>query len=265
MILPVTHGVLGAHRTRTIAASVARAEALRPGYRSHAMDAGAPEQTHAMVELRDLGIAGENYYHSPHNPPYHGQIAGSVPSLLLRAPLAARLQGVNETLAPYGLELWVFDAWRPIAVQNHFHDHWMPAHLRRQNPSLEGAALQAEVEKYWARGAPGGIIDPTSPPPHATGAAVDLTIRRTNGAHLFMGSIFDDVTAVSNTAHFETATDAMSFSAIEARDNRRMLFWLMADAGFSNNSTEWWHFSCGDQMWARSTGAPAAHYGPAPV
>lgn len=265
MIQSVTQGVLGTYRTQSLAEPVARAEALRPGYRDHPMDQNAPAQYDAMVDLRTLGIAGENYYHSHHNPPYHAQIDGSVPDLLLRAPLAERLQAINAVLAPYELELWVFDAWRPIAVQNYFHDHWMPAHLRGQNPNLKGATLQAEVEKYWARGAPGGVIDPASAPPHATGAAVDLTLRRIGGDALFMGSIFDDATEISNTAHFEATSDAMSFSAIEARGNRRMLFWLMDAAGFANNPTEWWHFSLGDQMWARITGATAAHYGPAPI
>lgn len=262
--MPLTQGSLARYRATPIAAEVARAETLRPGYRAHPVDLSAPEQADPMVDLRDLGIAGENHYHAAHNPPYHQRIEGSVPQLLLRRAVAERLLRVNETLAPYGLELWVFDAWRPIAVQNHFHDHWMPEHLRKVDPDLQGAALQAEVEKYWARGAPGGVIDPSSPPPHATGAAVDLTIRRKNGAHLFMGSIFDDVTAVSNTAFFETTQDGMSFSALEARDNRRMLFWIMEREGFANNPTEWWHFSIGDQMWARITGRPAAYFGPAP-
>ena len=161
-----------------------------------------------------------------------------------------------------GLELWVFDAWRPVAVQNHFHDHWMPAYLRRTRPYLTGAALAAEVERYWARGAPDGQIDPHSPPPHATGGAVDLTLRQIGGDQLFMGSIFDDVTAVSNTAHFESGGEDLSFSDIEAGENRRLLYWVMDEQGFANNPSEWWHFSWGDQMWAKITGAPAALYGP---
>lgn len=257
MDMQVTHGPLGEMRKRPITARVAQAEALRPGYRDHPMDLDAPQQDDPLVEVRDHGITGENHYFSAANPPYHRSIPGAVPDLLLRASVVRRLVGVNAQLAPYGLELWVFDAWRPIAVQNHFHDIWMPDYLRGIDPTLTGAALQAEVEKYWARGAPGGVIDPLSPPPHATGTAVDLTIRRKDGPELFMGSIFDDVSEVSNTARFETA-NGMSFSDIEARDNRRILFWLMEMAGFANNPTEWWHFSCGDQMWARITGAPAA-------
>lgn len=258
-MLPVTEGPLAGYRAKPLVDEVAAAERLRPGYRDHAMDLAHTAQHDPLIDLNAAGVAGENYYHSQHNPPYHGRIKGAVPYLYLRAPLVRALKDVNARLAPYGLELWVFDAWRPIAVQNHFHDHWMPNHLRNMHPELAGDTLQSEVEKYWARGAPGGVVDPLSPPPHNTGAAVDLTIRRTKGAELFMGSIFDDVTDVSNTAHFETVS-GMAFSATEARDNRRMLYWLMSEAGFANNPTEWWHYSCGDQMWARLTGATAAHY-----
>jgi D-alanyl-D-alanine dipeptidase len=35
----------------------------------------------------------------------------------------------------------------------------------------------------------------------------------------------------------------------------------MTGEGFANYPEEWWHFSWGDQMWARLTGAPAAIYG----
>jgi D-alanyl-D-alanine dipeptidase len=35
----------------------------------------------------------------------------------------------------------------------------------------------------------------------------------------------------------------------------------MIEAGFAANPTEWWHFSFGDQMWAKLTGADAALYG----
>ncbi|WGH79833.1 M15 family metallopeptidase [Jannaschia ovalis] len=257
-MMHLTEGPLAALRDRPLAAEVARAATLRPGYRDHPVALDDPRGAAPMVELRDHGIAGANAYHAG-SAPYHARIAGSVPDLLLRAPLAARLAGVNARLAPYGLELWVFDAWRPIAVQNHFHDHWMPDRLRALHPDWDAARVAAETERYWARGAAGPIV-PASPPPHATGAAVDLTIRARGGAELFMGTIFDDVSEASNTDHFEPEPAGLAVSAREARANRRLLYWLMAEAGFANNPTEWWHFSRGDQMWARLTGAAAAFY-----
>jgi D-alanyl-D-alanine dipeptidase len=50
---------------------------------------------------------------------------------------------------------------------------------------------------------------------------------------------------------------------LEARSNRRLLYWLMTEGGFASNPNEWWHFSWGDQMWARLSGAEAAFFGPA--
>lgn len=265
MTLCITQGPLAHLRDRPISGPLPNQEGLRIGYRTHPVDLDDPRGADPMVDVRDHGIAGENYYYTQSNPPYFERIAGSVPDLRLRAPLVKKLAGVNDLLRPYGLHLWVFDAWRPIAVQNHFHDHWMPNHLKRLHPDMTGDALAAEVEKYWARGAKDGVIDPLSPPPHATGSAIDLTLRYVDGRDLFMGSIFDDVTKVSNTTYFEDRDLGMGFSDIEARNNRRLLFWLMHEAGFVNNPTEWWHFSCGDQMWARLSGARAAYYSTAPT
>lgn len=262
-VLALTDGPLAALRNRPLGAPVARCAALRPGYREHAVDLGDSRGADQMVDLRDHGIAGRNAYHSNQTAPYHGRVEGSVPELLLRAPLMERLLAVNTRLAPYDLELWVFDAWRPIAVQNRFHDQWMPDHLRGLNPDWDAARIASETERYWARGAR-GPIDPASPPPHATGSAVDLTIRYRYGAELFMGTIFDDVSDASNTDAFEADPAGLAFSAREARANRRLLYWLMDAEGFANNPTEWWHFSLGDQMWARLTGAEAAYYSVAP-
>ncbi len=84
--------------------------------------------------------------------------------------MAAKLARINGRIAEAGLELFLFDAWRPRAVQAYFHDVWMPAELKRRGSTLSGAALTEEVERYWA--AP--TDDPTSPAPHATAAAIDL-------------------------------------------------------------------------------------------
>jgi len=108
-----------------------------------------------------------------------------------------------------------------------------------------------EVEKYWARGAPTlQDIDPMSPPPHATGAATDLTLCTVRGDLLWMGTIFDDVTERAHPDFLERES-GISMSDDEARKNRRLLYWLMREAGFQVNPTEWWHFSWGDQMWAK--------------
>ena len=228
------------------------------GYRDIPIDANGAANKEKIVRADAFGIAGENFYASTRNPPYYHAIPGAIDVIAMREGAAKRLQHANDVLGLVELELWVFDAWRPQAVQIYFHDQWLPNELKRRDPSLSGDALLAQVETYWA--APSAGDD--APSPHSTGGAIDLTIRWRNGDPLWMGSLFDDASAIANTAHFEgAATDAaFSFSAEEARANRRLLYWLMRDAGFASNPNEWWHFSYGDQMWAQLTGAPAALY-----
>lgn len=212
----------------------------------------------AMVEARTAGLKGENFYASEKNPPYWTKVEGATEKLLLRQSVAEKLLRVNARANEAGLELFLFDAWRPRAVQAFFHDVWMPRELQRRRPDLSGAGLTEEVERYWA--APS--TDENSPAPHATGGAVDLTLRWQGGDGLWMGSLFDDVTALANRDRFENLSpDNFSFSDQEARANRRLLHWLMAEEDFAGHPDEWWHFSWGDQMWAALNGAPHAHYG----
>jgi len=236
----------------------APARARKDGFRNRPIDRANTYYLDDLVDLRDLGIAGENHYFSPRNPPYWRRITGSVPDLLVRASVGEKLARINALLGTCELELFVFDAWRPRQVQAYFHDVWMPAELARRSPDLKGAALLAEVERYWA--APSG--DANSPAPHATGAALDLTIRWIASDQLWMGSLFDDVSELARRDRFESLDDsALSFSDEEARANRRLLHWVMTDAGFAGHPDEWWHYSWGDQLWSALSDAPTAHYG----
>ena len=185
-------------------------------------------------------------------------IPGSITKLSLRQGAAQRLRDVNMRLAEADLELFVFDAWRPQAVQAYFHDLWLPAELRKRKPHLSETELASEVTNYWAAPSAGA----EAPSPHSTGGAVDLTIRWQNGDPLWMGSLFDDASPLAHTNCFELETDEtqFSFSNEEARANRRLLYWLMVEAGFASNPSEWWHFSYGDQMWAKLRNEPEALY-----
>src|SRR5689334_15768256 len=177
-----------------------------------------------VVEARDVGLAGENFYASDRNPPYWHRVEGATERLWLRRSVAEKLARVNKRVGEAGLELFLFDAWRPRSVQAYFHDVWMPRELKRRDPALQGAALTEEVERYWA--APSDSAE--SPAPHATAAAVDLTLRWKDGETLWMGSLFDDVTELAHRDRFEALdADSFSFSDQEARANRRLLHWLM--------------------------------------
>jgi len=232
-------------------------------YRNHPIDFQHQLHNEAVADIKDYGLAGDNYYHRTDNPPYNQQIPNSIPDLFLRLGIIKRLQTVDNELKKFGLELYFFDCYRPIEVQNFFHDIWVPNRLKSDHPDWPQEKILEETCKYWAKGAPrSSEVDPCSPPPHSTGAACDLTIRKTSGEHLFMGGIFDDVSIISNTDFFEMESQkrTLSFSEIEALQNRRLLYHLMTNAGFANNPTEWWHYSHGDQMWAKLTNQQFAFY-----
>ena len=154
-----------------------------------------------------------------------------------------------------GARALLFDAWRPRAVQAYFHDRvdagGTPA---PQSRSSTGAALTAEVERYWA--APSG--DEDSPAPHATGAAVDLTLALDRRRAAVDGFDLRRRDGAGASRPVRERRDAeLSFSDEEARANRRLLHWVMIEEGFAGHPDEWWHFSWGDQIWAALTGAPA--------
>ncbi len=230
------------------------ARKARKGYRQLPINRADPRGAETVREVRDAGLKGENYYFTPMNPPYWRKCDGAIEGLYLRETVLAKLLKVNARLAEAGLALFIHDAWRPQSVQAFFHDVWMPGELSRRNPQLKGAALREEVERYWA--APS--IDANSPAPHETGAATDLTLVWKNGRSAWMGSIFDDLTALAHRDRFENLSDnALSFSDEEARANRRLLHWVMIEEGFAGHPDEWWHYSFGDQLWAKLTGGTA--------
>jgi D-alanyl-D-alanine dipeptidase len=255
-------GALEELRFRPIG-DLAGARAARKGFRSRIRirrDNALFGET--LVEAREQGLKGENFYAGDRNPPYWHRTPGATEKLLLRRSVAEKLRAIDRRAGEAGLELFLFDAWRPRAVQAYFHDVWMPRELQRRDPGLTGARLTEEVERYWS--APSA--DENSPAPHATGAAVDLTLRWKDGETLWMGSLFDDVTQLAGRDRFESlAADNFSFSDQEARANRRLLHWLMTEEGFAGHPDEWWHFSWGDQMWAALAGADEAHYGLAQI
>jgi D-alanyl-D-alanine dipeptidase len=259
-VIPTVFSSLAPLRDRPIP-DLAPLREQKQGYRRWAIDSLDERASDPLLSLADFGVKGRNYYAHNRNPPYWRAADGAVDALHARHGVGALLAAVNNRLAAAGLRLHVYDAWRPRAVQAYFFEVWLPAQLRVRRPDLTGAAFDAEIERYWAR----PTTDPAAPAPHATGAAVDLTVVWEDGEPLFMGSLFDDASAISHTDHYETAVHAeISFSAEEARANRRLLYWVMREAGFANHPDEWWHYSWGDQMWARLTGAPAALYGLAP-
>ena len=161
------------------------------------------------------------------------------------------------------LQLAIFDAWRPVAVQAFMVEHAIAEECQRQgvDPSDAGqkeafSAVITEVGRFWAPPSD----DPTTPPPHSTGAAVDLTLAA-SGAVLDMGGDIDAIGAVSEPDHYlATARSQPQSQAALWHRRRELLKEVMAAAGFEQHPNEWWHFSHGDQLWAWRCGEPQAIY-----
>ncbi|MCP9850529.1 M15 family metallopeptidase [Cyanobium sp. Morenito 9A2] len=190
--------------------------------------------------------------------------AGACP-FRLRLGVVTRLlaaQAALERAAP-GLTLAIFDAWRPVAVQAFMVEHAVASTCQGRGvdpgaPSPARSAIEAEVARFWAPPSQ----DPATPPPHSTGAAVDLTLAGVEGALLDLGSPIDAIGAVSDPDHFAAAAAAdPQGEAALWHGRRQLLAQVMAAAGFHRHPHEWWHFSHGDQLWAWLEGEALAPYG----
>ena len=53
----------------------------------------------------------------------------------------------------------------------------------------------------------------------------------------------------------------MNNSNIMARENRRILYYAMIEAGFTNLPSEWWHYEYGTKFWSYFKGRPALYKG----
>ncbi|MFM7267696.1 MAG: M15 family metallopeptidase [Cyanobium sp.] len=184
----------------------------------------------------------------------------------LRADLIPRLQRADAALrvAQEPCRLGIFDAWRPVAVQRFMVAHATAAECRlrgldpvRADPARLEEVHQA-VARFWAEPS----LDHATPPPHSTGAAVDLTLVKLDGSPLELGGAIDTIGPVSEPDHYALAQarDPASEQALWHR-RRQLLAEVMAAEGFAQHPNEWWHFSHGDQLWAWRSDQPRAHYG----
>jgi len=188
----------------------------------------------------------------------------------LRSGVIARLLRAQDWLQQHddqGYRLAVFDAWRPLAVQQFMVSHTIACECHQRGldphqPSAERDAVVQEVGRFWAPPSE----DPATPPPHSTGAAVDLTLADATGAVVAMGSEIDAIGAVSEPDYYLRCADQLPEGdqrqqALRWHQHRALLASAMASAGFSQHPNEWWHFSYGDQLWAWRSGKPRACYG----
>lgn len=146
-------------------------------------------------------------------------------------------------------KLKIYDAYRPVGVQQFMVDYTFNLLLKKQGiPEKKLSALQRQaiwerVYELWA--APS--LDPATPPPHSTGAAIDLTLIDEKGNTLDMGGEIDEI---SERSHPDFYAKGRDLQQQQYHCSRQLLHRVMTNAGFQRHPGEWWHFSLGDQMWA---------------
>ena len=159
-----------------------------------------------LLDLADFDIPLDIRYATTDN--FMKQQLYPVAKAYLRAPAARALLNVQRDLAPRGLGIKVFDAYRPYRVTVAM---WEPI----KNPDY--------------------VADPAKGSRHNRGAAVDLTlIDLKTGQEVPMPTPYDDFTP--RAAHaFEDLPE-------DVRANRALLKEVMTKHGFDPLPSEWWHF-----------------------
>jgi len=138
---------------------------------------------------------------------FTGQIVYNFPCCLLRKEAATALRDVQAELETMGLNLKVWDGFRPMAAQWKFWEI-VPDERYISNPSKGGR--------------------------HTRGTAVDLTVITKDGKELLMPSEFDDFSERSHPNYMELSEEAIQ--------NRTFLNNIMVKHGFTRHPSEWWHF-----------------------
>ena len=178
-----------------------------------------------------------------------------------------RAQSILQETCP-GRRLAIFDAWRPLVVQAFMVEHAIDQEcgsrgLNRHDMNHANAVKEVEsaVGRFWAPPS----SDPLTPPPHSTGAAVDLTFADGNGLPMAMGGEIDAIGDISHPDYYAAQASSAPHSMESLWHQRRSeLAEVMLAAGFVQHPNEWWHFSYGDQLWAWRSGGAEAIYGSCP-
>lgn len=167
----------------------------------------------------------------------------------LRKGVIERLIAAQKLLQPMGLLLKIWDGYRTLKTQKILYDEYYER-LHKQHSDWNDEHLRKAVEIFVSPPS----HDPKYPAPHNTGGAVDLTLIDAEGNEIDMGTPFDEFNERSFTNHFEE-------NGGEIHKNRMLFKKIMEEAGFVNYFEEWWHFSYGDQEWAKAKGELKAVYG----
>lgn len=166
-----------------------------------------------------------------------------------RKSVIQRLQKVQKFL-PKGYFLKVMDAFRPLAIQEHYYQK-LYFKLKSQYPTWSERKIK-RLQNALVYPPELGV------PPHSTGGAVDITLTKDlkTGRSIKMNN-----RKVPKHEQNEIFSQKIPRGI---RRNREILYKAMSGARFSNYSKEWWHWSYGDRGWAMREDKKYAIYGTVP-
>ncbi len=156
---------------------------------------------------------------------------GDIRTAYLQKDAAEKLARASALLRSWhpDLRLVVLDAARPLSIQKQM---WVDVTLPN-----------GEKEKFVANPDLGSL--------HNFGAAVDVTLAKSDGTLLDMGTPYDTFSELAYTVN-EDALIKKGKLTVEQVNNRRILRKAMTAAGFMPIETEWWHFNSCSRKFARA-------------
>jgi D-alanyl-D-alanine dipeptidase len=128
-------------------------------------------------------------------------------TLYARRAMAEQLLVAQRDARSRGLQLKVYDAYRPLSIQR-----------------LMWSIIPDE--RY--------VADPAKGSRHNRGCALDLTLCDSTGVELEMGTGYDEFTERAAATYMDLPERILA--------NRRLLEQIMNAAGFDVLPSEWWHF-----------------------
>lgn len=201
-----------------------------------------------LKSLKEEGFICFPYY-------YVSGIAGSINECYVRESVLELLKEARKKL-PDNLDFKVYDAYRPIAVQQRLWDYYRSVVIGK-NSGLSEDEIDIKTSFFVSKPS----YDKNKPSLHNTGGAIDLTlIDKETGKELNMGTEFDDFTNRAWTNHFEPTYEEHEDNE-EIMLNRRILYNVMIDTGFTNLPSEWWHYDYGTKFWGYFKNKPALYDG----
>ena len=188
---------------------------------------------------------------------------------VLRESVVTKLIEAQKLLSEKNphLQLALFDAWRPIAVQKFMFDYTIQETCRTRGIDINNHSVISdinevteEIGRFWAQPS----LNPTTPPPHSTGGAIDLTLADLIGNSLDLGGPIDYIGDISMPDFYAKYSFCKTESKYQCFHKRRSLLRsVMTQVGFVQHPNEWWHFSYGDQLWCWLSDQNVAIYGAA--